>query len=175
MFKRALCLSISLLVAACATNQATPVVISPSNLAEKELMSVKKVEVVDLRKNPALAIVNGNNMPINNDLLPTLNAWLNASIDTNPYGSKEIIVNLISYASYVKQDSFSFNLESVLEWQIQINHKTGSWTKSFQTTMKEEGPLQADNSIIEKHLNKLAEKLLERSLSDEEFEQAVFN
>jgi uncharacterized lipoprotein YajG len=174
MFKQALCLSLSLTLAACATNQSSPVVVSPKNVPEKELMTVKKVELVDLRKNKALAIVNGKNMSANTDFVTKLNTWLNNSIDTNPYGSKNITFNLLSYASYVKQESISFQLESVMEWQVKIDSKNTSWTKSYQTTMQEEGPLMADNSIIEKHLNKLAEKLLNRSLNDGEFEQAVF-
>jgi len=43
----------------------------------------------------------------------------------------------------------------------------------YRATINEEGPLTADNSIIEKHLNKLASDLLLRSLSDPEFEQVV--
>lgn len=175
MFKRTLCILLSFTLVACATNVATPVIVAPTKSVEKELMSVKKITLVDKRSNPALAIVNGKNMPINKQLVSTLNNWLNDSIGTNRNGSKEMTISLISYASYVKQESFSFNLESVIEWQVKLDAENSTWTKSYQTTMNEEGPLKADNSIIEKHLNKIAEKLLDRTLSDSEFEQAVFN
>lgn len=175
MFKHTLCILLSITLVACATNVATPVIVAPTKSAEKELMSVKKITLVDQRSNPALAIVNGTNMPVNKELIPTLNNWLNDAIGTSRYGSKEMTVSLVSYASYVKQESFSFNLESVIEWRVKVESKNSTWTKSYQTTMNEEGPLKADNSIIEKHLNKIAEKLLDRTLSDPEFEKAVFN
>lgn len=175
MFKRTLCILLSFTLVACATNVATPVIVAPTKSADKELMSVNKVTLVDKRSSPALAIVNGKAMPINQQLVSTLNTWLNDAIGTSPNGSKEMTISLISYASYVKQESFSFNLESVIEWQVKLESKNSTWTKSYQTTMNEEGPLKADNSIIEKHLNKIAEKLLDRTLSDSEFEQAAFN
>jgi len=175
MFKRTLCLLLSLTVASCSNTNVAPVVLSPADVAEKELMSISKVELLDQRQSSALAVVNGKAMPVNDNFLPTLNTWLNKAIDTSPYGSKKMTISLITYASYVKQESFSFNLESVIEWQVKLEAKNSTWTKSYQTTMNEEGPLQADNSIIEKHLNKIAEKLLIRTLSDKEFEQAAFN
>lgn len=175
MFKRTLCILLSFTLVACASNVATPIIVAPVKSAKKELMSVSKVTLVDKRSAPALAIINGKKMPVNNQLTSILNTWLNESIGTAQYGSKEMTVSLMSYASYVKQESFSFNLESVIEWQVKLESKSGTWTKSYQTTMNEEGPLKADNSIIEKHLNKIAEKLLERTVTDSEFEKAVFN
>lgn len=175
MFKRTLCILLSLTLVACATNVATPVIVAPTKSTEKELMSVSKVALVDKRSSPALAIVNGESMPIDKQLVPTLNKWLNEAIGTSRNGSKEMTISLASYASYVKQESFSFNLESVIEWQVKVEGKNSTWTKSYQTTMNEEGPLKADNSIIEKHLNRIAEKLLDRTLTDAEFEKAVFN
>lgn len=175
MFKRTLCILLSFTLVACATNVATPILVAPVKSAKKELMSVSKINLVDKRSTSALAIVNGKKMPVNNKLNSILINWLNESIGTAKYGSKEMTISLMSYASYVKQESFSFSLESVIEWQVKLESKSGTWTKSYQTTMNEEGPLKADNSIIEKHLNRIAEKLLDRTLSDSEFEQAVFN
>lgn len=175
MFKHALCLLFSISLVACASNSVSPILVAPAKVKQKELMSVNKVTLVDTRKSPALAVVNGKEMPVSKQLVSKLNTWLNNSISTNPSGKKEMTINLLSYASYVKQESFSFNLESVIEWQVKLEGKSSTWTKSYQTTMNEEGPLKADNSIIEKHLNKIAEKLLTRTLSDAEFEQAAFN
>ena len=175
MFKHALCLLFSISLVACASNSVSPIVVAPTKAKEKELMSVNKITLVDSRKSPALAIVNGKDMPVDKQVISKLNTWLNDSINTNQNGSKEMTISLLSYASYVKQESFSFNLESVIEWQVKLESKNSTWTKSYQTTMNEEGPLKADNSIIEKHLNKIAEKLLDRTLADAEFTKAAFN
>lgn len=175
MFKKISYVAIALFLSACASQAPTPVIIAPKATNTQDLMSVNKIDVIDLRKNPALAIINGKNMPINNDLIPNLKSWLNRSLDTNPYGSKTITFNILSYASYVKQETVSFTLESVMEWQVQVDSDSKVWKKSFQSTIKEEGPLIADNSIVEKHLNKLAETLLDRSVKDHDFQQAVFN
>ncbi len=175
MFKRILCILFPLTLTACASNNVMPVLVSPEKAIEKQLLSVSEIEVIDSRSSPALAIINGKEMPTNKELISKLNTWLNDSIGTSRYGKKKMTISLLSYASYVKQESFSFNLESVIEWQVKLETKNSTWTKSYQTTMNEEGPLQADNSIIEKHLNRIAEKLLVRTLSDSEFETAVFN
>lgn len=174
MLKRTLCLALSLTLVACASHTTAPVIVAPAKSVEKQLMSVNKVVLVDKRSNPALAVVNGKAHPVNNKLVSTLNTWLNQAITTNVNGSKTMTVELVSYASYVKQESFSFNLESVIEWQVKLESKNRTWTKSYQTTMNEQGPLQADNSIIEKHLNSIAAQLLKRTLSDSEFTQAAF-
>ena len=175
MFKRTLFILLSVTLASCANNSASPVIIAPAKSVEKHIMSVSKVELKDDRNSPALAVINGKEMPVNNDLVTKMNTWLNDAIATNPNGSKKMTVSLISYASYVKQESFSFNLESVIEWRVKLESKTGTWSKSYQTTMNEEGPLKADNSIIEKHLNSIAETLLSRTLTDKEFERAAYN
>lgn len=175
MFKRTLSLLLALTVTACATNAPTPIVIAPDASVAKDLVKVVKIEVNDLRAKQPLAFINGKAMPMNNDLLPNLEKWLAKSIDTNPLGYKTLSVNLLSYASYIKQETVSFNIESVLEWQIKVESEGTTWTKSYQSTINEEGPLSADNSIIEKHLNKLASSLLQRTLADPELEQAVGN
>lgn len=175
MFKHLICILFSVTLVSCASSTATPVIVAPTKSIEKELMSVNNITLVDSRKSPALAVVNGKEQPVSKQLVSKLNAWLNDAIGTSPNGSKKMTVSLLSYASYVKQESLSFDLESVIEWQVKLESKNSTWTKSYQTTMNEEGPLTADNSIIEKHLNQIAEKLLVRTLSDQEFEQAVFN
>lgn len=154
---------------------AKPIIVAPEQASQKELMSISKVSIVDARPSPSLAFINGKATPINKELISGLNNWLRKSVITSRLGSKEMTVSLLSYASYIDQESFSFNMDSVIEWQVKLESNTSTWTKSYQTTMKEEGPLQADNSIIEKHLNKIAEQLLARTLSDPEFEKAVFN
>lgn len=175
MVKHALCLLFSISLVACASTSLETIIVAPKTAKQQELMSVNKITLVDNRSRAALAVVNGKAMPVNKQVISKLNTWLNDSINTNQNGSKEMTVSLLSYASYVKQESFKFNLESVIEWQVKLESKNSTWTKSYQTTMNEEGPLKADNSIIEKHLNKIAEKLLERTLADSEFNQAAFN
>ena len=173
MFKKTLSIIFTLALTACAANKPQPVIIAPEVTVNKDLVNVLKVEVNDLRKQNPLAFVNGKAKPMNKDLIPNLELWLQQSIDTNPYGSKVMSINLLSYASYIKQETMTFTIESVLEWQIKVESEQKTWVKSYQSTINEEGPLTADNSIIEKHLNKLASQLLERSLSDQEFEQIV--
>ena len=175
MFNRTLSFILALTLTACATNVPTPIVIAPSAGVAKDLVKVVKIEVNDLRAKKPLAFINKKAMPMNDTLVPNLEKWLAKSIDTNPLGYKTLSVNLLSYASYIKQETVSFNIESVLEWQIKVESEGKTWTKSYQSTINEEGPLLADNSIIEKHLNKLATTLLKRTLSDPELEQAVGN
>ncbi|NVK24557.1 MAG: hypothetical protein HWE10_06495 [Gammaproteobacteria bacterium] len=173
MFKKTLSLILALTISACASNVQTPILVAPAVSMTKELIEVEKVEVIDLRAKAPLAFINGSPMPVSNNLLENLEMWLGKSIDTNPLGDKTLTVNLLSYASYVKQETVTFNIESVLEWQVKVESEGSTWTKSFQSTINEEGPLQADNSIIEKHLNKLAENLLKRTLSDAELEEVT--
>lgn len=163
------------LLTGCATPLNKPIIIAPQSLDEqKELLSLKTINVVDERAVKSLALVNGKPLPKNSLLVPSLTDWFEASTVTNPYGSKALTVTLLNYASFVKQESMSFTIESVLEWRITLEEKNKTWSKSYQTSMAEQGPLQADNAIIEKHLNTLAENLLNVTLNDPEFNNALF-
>lgn len=173
MLKKLLILALISNVYACA-NKATPVVIAPEQTINKQFMSVKSIQFNDLRTNKALAVINGDNLPLTKDLVSVMQDWLSSSIETNQNGTKELTVNLLSFGSFIKQETVSFSMESVLEWEFKLESKRGSWTKSYQTTMSEEGPLSADNTIVERHLNKLATVLLEKSLNDPEFNKAIF-
>jgi len=174
MLKKILILAVITGLYACANNKAKPVVIAPEQTINKQYMSVKAVEFNDQRKNKALAVINGKSLPLTKDLPATMKEWLTNSIEVNQYGTKVLTVNLLSFGSFIKQETMSFSMESVLEWQLKLESKKGSWTKSYQTTMTEEGPLSADNTIVERHLNQLTTVLLEQSLNDPEFNQAIF-
>lgn len=168
-------LSASLIIVGCASTEQKPIIIAPDALASKvELMSVKEIAVVDERKVKALGIINGKSLPTNSLMVPSVKDWLTKSFTINPYGSKQLEVALVDYASHVKQETMTFNIESVLNWRVKLTDKNGSWVKSYQSTINEEGPLTADNAIIEKHLNGLATKLLEKTLEDDEFKQALY-
>lgn len=174
MFKKLLILTVITSLYACTNNKAKPVVIAPEQTINKQFMSVKAIEFNDQRENKALAVINGNGLPLTNELPEIMKEWLSSSIEVNQNGTKVLTVNLLSFGSFIKQETVSFSMESVLEWQLKLESKKGSWTKSYQTTMTEEGPLSADNTIVERHLNQLTSVLLEQSLNDPEFNQAIF-
>lgn len=174
MFKQILVIFTVAAITACANNHTKPVVIAPEKTVNKQYMSIQSLTFKDKRTNKALAVINGKNQPLNKELINVMQEWLASSIEVNPNGSKSLTVNLLSFGSFIKQETVSFSMESVLEWELKLESKKGSWTKSYQTTMNEEGPLTADNTIVERHLNKLTTVLLEQSLDDPEFNQAVF-
>lgn len=169
-------LGLTLILSGCASTNSSPVIVAPQTLDEKkELLSIKNIKLVDSRQNKALGTINGKALPINKDTLETLELWLNDSTTLNPFGSKTLQLDLQNYGSFIKQESMSFTIESVLNWQITLSTENKTWKKSYQTTMTEQGPLSADNAIIEKHLNLLASKLLNKTFEDEEFNEALFN
>ena len=173
MLKKLLILTVISGLYACA-NQPKPVVIAPEQTINKQYMSIKAIEFNDLRKDKALAVINGKGLPPTKELVAVMQQWLSSSIEVNQNGTKTLTVDLLSFGSFIKQETMSFSMESVLEWQLKLESKKGSWTKSYQTTMTEEGPLTADNTIVERHLNKLTTILLEQSVNDPEFNQAIF-
>lgn len=174
MFKKLLILTVVTGLFACANNKPKPVVIAPEQTINKQFMSIKAIEFNDLRKDKALAVINGKGLPPTKKLVSVMKEWLSSSIEVNQNGTKTLTVDLLTFGSFIKQETMSFSMESVLEWQLTLESKKGSWSKSYQTTMAEEGPLSADNAIVERHLNKLTTVLLEQSLNDPEFNQAIF-
>lgn len=174
MLKKLLILVVLGNLYACANNQPKPVVIAPEQTINKQLMSVKSINFADQRVKKALAVINGEQLPLTKNLNTVMQEWLASSIEINPNGTKALSVNLLTFGSFIKQETMSFSMESVLEWELKLESKKGTWTKSYQTTMTEEGPLSADNTIVERHLNKLTTVLLEQSLNDPEFNQAIF-
>lgn len=168
-------LSFSLILFGCASTEQKPIIVSPDNLSEKvELMSVKNVEVIDKRTKQALAFINNTPLPTNSLLIPTMQDWLGSSFTLNPYGSKTVTVELVDYASHVKQETMTFNLESVLSWKVIVSDEEGTWAKTYQSSINEDGPLKADNAIIEKHLNALAITLLDKTVQDPAFKEALY-
>lgn len=159
---------------ACITPTSKPMLVFPDTIINKPLMSVKKASVEDIRANKTLAVVNGEETPANPKLVSQLNTWLNDSVSVNPRGRLELKIKIINYATYVMQGTMQFEAESVMEWQVELTGKKGfSWIKKYQTTIKQDGPLNMDKSEIEIHLNKMANTLLSRTLEDPEFNTAL--
>ena len=164
----------ALAVTGCTTSLNEPLLVFPEVAAKTPLMSVSSIKVNDLRDNKTLAIINGEAAPANPELTKVLTDWLNASIGTSPRGRLSMEVNLLSYASYVKQDAMHFTTESVMEWQVQINGPRGyNWNKPYQATINQTGAMAMSKREIEAHLNKMAATLLNRTLKDMEFKGAL--
>lgn len=162
------------LISACITPTNQPMLVFPDTIIQKPLMSVKRAKVVDVREDKSLAVVNGEKTPPNPNLETQLTKWLNKSVTVNPRGRLDLTINIVSYGTYVLQGTMQFEAESVMEWQVELTGKNGySWKKKYQTTIKQDGPLNMDKSEIEIHLNKMANTLLSRTLEDPQFNQAL--
>lgn len=164
-----------LTLSACSSTTDSPILLSPDAIGRTELISIKSVRINDLRKTQSLAKINGKELPVGESIVPGLNSWLEKSFKTNAYANKEMTIQINTLGSFVKQETMSFELESVVQWTVQIDSKRSSWTKGYQVSMREVGPLTADNTIIEKHLNTLSKQLLEKVVNDPEFKQAIYN
>ncbi|MBU2882558.1 YajG family lipoprotein [Psychrosphaera sp. B3R10] len=161
-------------LSACITPTSQPMLIFPDTIINKPMMSVKSATVVDSRSNKTLAVINKVDTPPNPNLESQLTTWLNDSVTVNPRGRLDFTVEILNYATYVMQGTMQFEAESVMEWQAKITGENGfSWIKNYQTTIKQDGPLNMDKSEIEIHLNKMANTLLSRTLEDPEFNAAL--
>ena len=176
-----LLLSLVMTLTGCSSAPTTPVLSFKQqqvNNVTTSLMSVKEITLSDKRKNKALSVINGVNSPADPKLDDKLQYWLNSSIQTNPNGRLSLEVNLLSYASFVNQETMKFTAESMMEWQIKLKgeNRAGAdyeWKKTYQTTINQDGPLKMGSSDIETHLNKMASKLLATTLNDPEFKKGL--
>jgi uncharacterized lipoprotein YajG len=162
------------LVSACITPTSDPMLVFPDTIITKSLMSVKQAQVVDIRSEKTLAVVNGEKTPANPELESQLTKWLKNSVTVNPRGRLDLTIEIVNYATYIMQGTMQFEAESVMEWQVNLVGNNGfSWKKKYQTTIKQDGPMNMDKSEIEIHLNKMANTLLSRTLEDPEFNTAL--
>lgn len=161
------------LLGGCASTQDGPLLIAPEVQQQHRLMPVAEVKLVDKRTNKALAVINKQDK-IEGDKLPAqLQNWLDNSIHTASLGRKTLNFNLLNYTSFISQETLSFTAESMMEWQVEIKSKNRTWTKTYQSTINEEGPLKKDRSSIEATLKRMAHSLLQQTMTDPEFTQAI--
>jgi len=161
-------------LAGCSSTPTAPVLNISAPSAKTSMMSVKSLNLKDKRANKSLSVINGVESPSDPQLSNKLQKWLNDSITINQNGRLNLDFNLLSYGSFIDQQTMQFTAESMMEWQVMITGENGySWKKTYQTTINQEGPLKMGNDDIESHLNKMATKLLGITLNDGEFKGAL--
>lgn len=173
--KLALLASGSVLLSACVTPTSSSMLVFPEPVDTQYLMTIKSASVVDTRTDKSLATINGEKTPANPNLEANLTNWLNKSIATNTRGYKHLEISLVNFSTYVMQGTMQFDAESVIEWQAKLTNlnDNGTWQKSYQRSLKQDGLLNLSKAEIEGHLNKLAHQLLQDTVTDPEFKNAV--
>lgn len=164
---------VSFVLMACASKPTGKVLIEPLRAEPKLLMSVKALELKDLRQQRAMAVINSEaNMRVKN-LADMINPWLQESVLTSPAGRNTMTVEILNATTYVTQYSMSFESEAVVEWRVTLKSKTKTWTKTYQTGINEDGPLQMSQEKITQNMNVMFLTLLDRTLRDPEFKSAL--
>lgn len=172
--KKYLLISLASLLGACAAPFNSPIILAPVKVEQQQYLSINNVAINDSRQNKVLVHINGK--PQNNQMtnLAVLSKTVKNTFITTLRGSKSVEFSVTDYGSYIDQQSVQFDIESILAWNVTITSKQGAtWTKPFQTTLKQTGPLKANNDIVETHLNQLLETLLNRTLADAEFKKTL--
>lgn len=174
LFRCTTFIMLAIVISACTTRTDSPMFVFPSSEALYQLPQVSQVQLLDVRENKTLAKINHRTTPPSEELQNNLNTWLNTSIDTSKNGHIEIDFELLSFASYTLQGTMQFETEAIMEWQVYMSWENGAtWRKSFQVSMNAEGAMNLEKKQIEGHLNRLANRLLDVTMQDPEFQQAL--
>jgi uncharacterized lipoprotein YajG len=159
----------------CSSTPEEPITIKPLLAKPQLLMSVGSLDVIDKRKQKALALINKEpQMPVD-DLAVMVSPWLKQAILTNTTGRNKLSFEITDATAYVTQYSMSFKSESVVAWQVTISSPKKTWSKSYQTGINQDGPLQMSQQDIAKNFNVMLMTLLDRTLRDPEFQTALSN